>query len=1585
MPHNNSPLQRWHSGDFLVRIARGERPDDDPTPGHYATPAVAGRLDVPTTSSFATRSAAAFLTGLPADPDLYEHHALLRSPALTTAQLTSFGARNKSVWALDALAGRLTGDRHDWSSLRATVLLCDEAPEAFEPTLDPIALEDLYSLARVLHDGAFDLETERALLRFIALRMLRGGELETTDLETFLTRLLGAGLGAEAGALFPGLSTQTWRRYAIAAELRHPRFGGSLDATLARLNEAYYRLGLERLRLDGAAETPFERLAAAAATPAAVGGPLVTVIITSHRPGPELQTAVRSIVAQSYQDWELIVVEDDSPEEYRPVLDAVATFDPRIRVIRGETGGGPGIGPYARRNEAIQLARGELVTMQDPDGWSHPRRIELQVRDLLAVPTRLANLITGARATDEFSLFTPCGADLVEVQSSILFRRDAVVDAIGYFDSAHGGAELEFRRRLETVTRMPVHAIATEVPLVFVRTESGSAPVQDGTATWSEQELMAYHSSVHRFHEQILAGRQAPQLPPAQGERMIAAPPRLLGTEPIPRPVDLLLVVDGRKPSWREKFIDVVVDEIRTALSAGLRVALLHSESATGMLSGAPLPYALQSLIDSGRLLQVFDQDPVEATVVVVRHAGAAQGHPARRRPITATRVVVVEDPSGGDERGGTVARPDVCATVSAWFGVQPRWIPVRPTPSKPNIKSVVVDRDMVLVRLQSPDLASISAVRIGRPDAFVDLELTPGEDAGGRFRLAAGPVDELPAGELSIAVVRQIDGGPPAVQTCQVPPRSVLTVPGRRLLVSTGDSGGLRMLSDTPGPDASGADASGAADFYQRYLDAEVSLVKVFRNLVGVTVAGRNVAGLVALSALRIVNGRIRRRDFILEPATDGQVRARHSVASIADVRWQIYGLFQTPVGLVEMPIRVTADTAVENSDRYRVRVLAERGVVQVVPQRVDPQSDRVPGLSVIMPVYNVGPYLDTAIRSVLTQDFDDLELIIIDDASSDNGRRIMEMHRELDPRIRVIELDHNTLGGAGIPSNLGIRAARGKYIAFVDSDDWVSKTGLNQLVVLAERHDAEIAIGDFQLFNDDDRQLDPPLDSAAWLDLPVDEVISAVSHPALLRLSPVPWRKLYRRDFVQAHRIRFPEGDLFYEDNVLHWLVLSRAERVVASDEIVAYHRMQREGQTMAADLYKFGAIASHANAIVNALDEVRDDRRGPLFEAFIQYLRRQNWTVRRQTQPAAAALMKRRFAGAYEKAIAAAPGAPVRAEIRRHFEEFRDAYPDLDLTVVIPVFDSEDLIRDTLDSVLRLTGLGLSYNVLLVDDGSTDSSLTVIREYEDIYDHVHVFTQRNRGAGRARNSVIPLVTGRYTYFLDADDVVDAGALARAVAHADSEAADLVFLKYRIEYFDEGRSRGMFNADTEIWNRILECDDAAERQRLIVGLINYPWNRLIRTSLLHDAGIFFGPTVVHNDMVFHWHGTLSARTISFLDAEVCIHRKFDSRTQVTNIVDERRMVVVEALRGTYERICELPSYPNVREEWIRFAVDLLDWAKDRIPASLRETYVQRGERFIQAVFEEAAQSADGQQPLQPDGVVRVDQNTPTTISVPA
>jgi glycosyltransferase involved in cell wall biosynthesis len=616
-------------------------------------------------------------------------------------------------------------------------------------------------------------------------------------------------------------------------------------------------------------------------------------------------------------------------------------------------------------------------------------------------------------------------------------------------------------------------------------------------------------------------------------------------------------------------------------------------------------------------------------------------------------------------------------------------------------------------------------------------------------------------------------------------------------------------------------------------------------------------------------------------------------------------------------------------------------------------PVTDRTtagnpPLLSIVMPVFNVAPYLDASLLSVRYQSFTDFELIIVNDASTDNGMSVILMHAALDSRIKVIDLKCNTLGGAGIPSNLGVRHARGKYIGFVDSDDWVTEDAFEKLIAAAERHDADVAIGSFRTFTEETREYKDAYDLDVYQQLPTDIPFTVRDYPTAFRMSPVPWRKLYKRSFWEDEKLGYPEGDYFYEDNPLHWFVLAAHGRIVKIDDIISYHRMAREGQTMGAATYKLAAFGSHLNTISRFLEtHLQMPQEQQVAAEFLSFCSRCNWVASRQQRDKDRKLVGKQLGRVFNRTLKKFSQSKVPAEIVKSFSRYNAEYRDLDLTVVIPAFNCEEFISETVKSVMAIQDI--NYNVLVIDDGSTDNTAEKCRELENEYPgQMHLFEQKNRGAGRARNALIPLCTGEFTYFLDADDIIDAESLTRAVLEAKSAQNDLFFFKYEIEFFDEGQKRGMFNADEDLWCRFGTAESNDALRAMAAGLINYPWNRIIKTELLHDNNIFFGPTVVHNDIQFHWHSILAAKSIGYSNESVCRHRKFAERAQVTNITGEKRLQVFDSLEFVNEKIVAHDNGPMVVERWIRFVTELIGWVKSRIPDEIESAYRERKEQLL-------------------------------------
>lgn len=121
------------------------------------------------------------------------------------------------------------------------------------------------------------------------------------------------------------------------------------------------------------------------------------------------------------------------------------------------------------------------------------------------------------------------------------------------------------------------------------------------------------------------------------------------------------------------------------------------------------------------------------------------------------------------------------------------------------------------------------------------------------------------------------------------------------------------------------------------------------------------------------------------------------------------------------------------------------------------------MPKISVIVPVYNTEKYLDICIQSILSQTYTDFELLLIDDGSTDSSGAICDKYAEQDSRVRVF---HNENGGASSARNMGLDNAKGEWITFVDSDDWIDIEMFNSLILC--QNNADIVISDFYVHSD-------------------------------------------------------------------------------------------------------------------------------------------------------------------------------------------------------------------------------------------------------------------------------------------------------------------------------------------------------------------------------------------------------------------------------------------------------------------------------------------------------------------------------------
>lgn len=226
-------------------------------------------------------------------------------------------------------------------------------------------------------------------------------------------------------------------------------------------------------------------------------------------------------------------------------------------------------------------------------------------------------------------------------------------------------------------------------------------------------------------------------------------------------------------------------------------------------------------------------------------------------------------------------------------------------------------------------------------------------------------------------------------------------------------------------------------------------------------------------------------------------------------------------------------------------------------------------PVLSIIVTTYNVEQYIEQCLKDVLNQSIKDFELIVVDDGSTDKTPEIIKAWGKKDSRIRPIILQENSPGGVATAANIGLNAARGVWVGFADGDDMFRATMFEKLLSAAETYDSDISICRFKEYDNREQQSYEPWDPY-WNELSRFKSLNLSEdriRQRFLKLNPVPWRKLYKRSFLENNQIRFEECEFFFEDNSFHWFVTLNANSVAFVDEALCYHRMNRRGQTMLA----------------------------------------------------------------------------------------------------------------------------------------------------------------------------------------------------------------------------------------------------------------------------------------------------------------------------------------------------------------------------------------------------------------------------------
>ena len=206
------------------------------------------------------------------------------------------------------------------------------------------------------------------------------------------------------------------------------------------------------------------------------------------------------------------------------------------------------------------------------------------------------------------------------------------------------------------------------------------------------------------------------------------------------------------------------------------------------------------------------------------------------------------------------------------------------------------------------------------------------------------------------------------------------------------------------------------------------------------------------------------------------------------------------------------------------------------------------MPKVSVIIPVYNVEKYLRECLDSVINQTLKDIEIICIDDGSTDNSLSILKEYAKKDKRIKVINQENKGLSGA---RNTGIENATGEFIGFVDSDDWIDSNFYENLYNTAITTNSDIACAPIKRVYGNKIHLRLKIESEQ-LATTLQEKFDILNIPRCCYV----WNKIYRSSKLLKHNIRFEQGK-YFEDVPFSIDIISKLNNIIAVPGAFYYYR--------------------------------------------------------------------------------------------------------------------------------------------------------------------------------------------------------------------------------------------------------------------------------------------------------------------------------------------------------------------------------------------------------------------------------------------
>ncbi|MEC5425934.1 glycosyltransferase [Virgibacillus sp. C22-A2] len=428
-------------------------------------------------------------------------------------------------------------------------------------------------------------------------------------------------------------------------------------------------------------------------------GPKVSVILPAYKAETGIVTAIESILSQTWQNIELLIVDDCSPDNTVSVVKEYMEKDSRIKLFTTPVNSGP----YIARNIALKEAAGEYVTINDSDDWSHSQKIEKQVQHLIENKHIIANTSEHARLTEELKLYrrgTP-GKYIFPNMSSIMFRRAQVIEKVGFWDSVRFAADGEFKRRLIKVFGKHAYVDLKTGPLSLPRQSvssltGSSAFGYNGFFMGVRKEYVESFEFYHKHAETLYYPFPQVSRPYSVPEPMWPKREEKLAGN---RHFDIVIASDYRIVNAES----AAVKEIHKHAAAGKRIGLIQMYH-YNLNAKKEMTPEVRKLIDGNQVQMLVYGEKITSDVLTIINPIVLENWQKYIPTIEAKtiNVIVNEIPVVSASKRKLYELKDCVKHMHAYFSETGTWYPID-TSIRESLVNYVTD-DLHLINLASED-----------------------------------------------------------------------------------------------------------------------------------------------------------------------------------------------------------------------------------------------------------------------------------------------------------------------------------------------------------------------------------------------------------------------------------------------------------------------------------------------------------------------------------------------------------------------------------------------------------------------------------------------------------------------------------------------------------------------------------------------------------------------------------------------------------------------------------------------------------------------------------------------------------------